>query len=229
MQGRGKKDAKQVSAAAVLEMLLVNVPESDFLMPGKAKQTKTVQPAMRSLGRQTDYGRGRGRSRPSSGRYMSQRNIADYADGQLIPSYNEAPYNYSVDSFSTPEGGYGTVNGNFNTVNPAPQAYNLPQQQQQQQQHSFGLKLGGAMNSGFSVSGPLGHVGDARGMPAPFQQVSCCHLVACPCHDSLGVMLPSFVVFSGLQNEPHGPIACAFSDKTQYMRSASFQYIASPD
>lgn len=42
-QGRGKKDAKQVSAAAVLEMLLVNVPESDFLMPGKAKQTKTVQ------------------------------------------------------------------------------------------------------------------------------------------------------------------------------------------
>ena len=43
IQGRGKKDAKQVSAAAVLEMLLVNVPESDFLMPGKAKQTKTVQ------------------------------------------------------------------------------------------------------------------------------------------------------------------------------------------
>lgn len=43
LQGRGKKDAKQVSAAAVLEMLLVNVPESDFLMPGKAKQTKTVQ------------------------------------------------------------------------------------------------------------------------------------------------------------------------------------------
>lgn len=168
-RGRGKKDAKQVSAAAVLEMLLVNVPESDFLMPGKAKQTKTVQPAMRSVSRQPDYGRGRGRSRPSSGRYMSQRNTADYGDGQLIPSYNEAPYNYSVDSFSTPEGGYGTVNGNFNTINPAPQAYNLPQQQQQQQ-HSFGLNLGGGLNSGYSVSGPLGHVGDTRGMSAPFQQ-----------------------------------------------------------
>ncbi len=177
MQGRGKKDAKQVSAAAVLEMLLVNVPESDFLMPGKAKQTKTVQPTMRSVGRQADYGRGRGRSRPSTGRYMSQRNTADYGDGQLIPSYNEAPYNYSVDSFSTPEGGYGTVNGNFNNINPAPHAFNLPQQQQQQQQHSFGLNLGGAMNSGFGVSGPLGHVGDTRGMSAPFQQVSCCHLM----------------------------------------------------
>ncbi len=229
MQGRGKKDAKQVSAAAVLEMLLVNVPESDFLMPGKAKQTKTVQPTMRSLGRQTDYGRGRGRSRPSSGRYMSQRNTADYGDGQLIPSYNEAPYNYSVDNFSTPEGGYSTVNANFNTINPAPQAYNLPQQQQQQQ-HSFGLNLGGAMNSGFSVSGPLGHVGDTRGMPAPFQQVGCCYLVVCPWHDFLVVTLPSFVVFSGLmQNKPHGPTACAFSDKMQYMRSASFLYIASPD
>ncbi len=216
MQGRGKKDAKQVSAAAVLEMLLVNVPESDFLMPGKAKQTKTVQPTMRSLGRQTDYGRGRGRSRPSSGRYMSQRNTADYGDGQLIPSYNEAPYNYGVDSFSTPEGGYSTVNGNFNTINPAPQAYNLPQhqQQQQQQQHSFGLNLGGAMNSGFSVPGPLGHVGDTRGMPAPFQQVSCCHLVVCPWHDSLGVKLPSFVVFSVLmQNEPHGPIPVYFQTR----------------
>ncbi len=86
------------------------------------------------------------------------------------------------------------------------------------------------MNSGFSVSGPLGHVGDTRGMSAPFQQVSCCHLVVCPWHDSLGVMLPSFVVFSDLmQNEALGPIACAFSDKRQYMRSASFLYIASPD
>ena len=40
LQGRGKKDAKQVAAAAVLEMLLANVSESDFLQPGKAKQAK---------------------------------------------------------------------------------------------------------------------------------------------------------------------------------------------
>lgn len=40
MQGRGKKDAKQVAAAAVLEMLLTNVPEADFLQPGKAKIMK---------------------------------------------------------------------------------------------------------------------------------------------------------------------------------------------
>lgn len=37
LQGRGKKDAKQVAAAAVLEMLLANVPEQDFLQPGKGK------------------------------------------------------------------------------------------------------------------------------------------------------------------------------------------------
>lgn len=40
MQGRGKKDAKQVAAAAVLEMLLANVPEQDFLQPGKGKFLK---------------------------------------------------------------------------------------------------------------------------------------------------------------------------------------------
>ena len=40
LQGRGKKDAKQVAAAAVLEMLLVSVQESDFLQPGKAKIVK---------------------------------------------------------------------------------------------------------------------------------------------------------------------------------------------
>ena len=40
LQGRGKKDAKQVAAAAVLEMLLANVPVSDFLQPGKAKILK---------------------------------------------------------------------------------------------------------------------------------------------------------------------------------------------
>jgi len=40
LQGRGKKDAKQVAAAAVLEMLLANVPESDFLQPGKGKFLK---------------------------------------------------------------------------------------------------------------------------------------------------------------------------------------------
>ncbi len=39
-QGRGKKDAKQVGAAAVLEMLLSTVPEADFLQPGKSKQIK---------------------------------------------------------------------------------------------------------------------------------------------------------------------------------------------
>ncbi len=44
-QGRGKKDAKQVAAAAVLEMLLANVSETDFLTPGKAKQARN-QPAV---------------------------------------------------------------------------------------------------------------------------------------------------------------------------------------
>lgn len=48
VQGRGKKDAKQVAAAAVLEMLLANVPESDFLQPGKAKILK-VQVSFPSL------------------------------------------------------------------------------------------------------------------------------------------------------------------------------------
>lgn len=37
-RGRGKKDAKQVAAAALLEHLLESVPESEFLQPGKAKQ-----------------------------------------------------------------------------------------------------------------------------------------------------------------------------------------------
>lgn len=173
MQGRGKKDAKQVSAAAVLEMLLVNVPESDFLMPGKAKQTKTVQPSVRSAGRQADYGRDRGRIRPSSGRYMSQRNTAEYAGSQLIPPYNDTPYKYPVDGFSQPGGGFSTANGNFNTINTVPQTFSLPQQQQQQQQQpSFGLTVGSGVNSGLGMSGPHGHVGDTRGMAAPYQHVS---------------------------------------------------------
>ena len=210
MQGRGKKDAKQVSASAVLEMLLVNVPESDFLMPGKAKQTKSVQPTPRSA----VYGRGRGRIRPNGGRYMSQRNTADYVDSS---PYNEAPYNYGVDGFSTPGGGYnagtpgsgysagtpgsgytagtpgsgynaGTPGGGYNAGTPGggysagnagfggvttvPQAFNHQQQQQQQPQQGFGMNLGG-MNTNLVASGPLGHVGDARGMPGPFQQVCC--------------------------------------------------------
>ncbi len=175
MQGRGKKDAKQVSAAAVLEMLLVNVPESDFLMPGKAKQTKTVQPTIRSVARQTDYGHGRGRIRPSSGRYMSQRNTAEYVDSQLIPSFNETPYKYAMDGFHTPGTGYSSANGGFGGVNASPRAFNLPQQQQQ----SFGLSLGLGVNNGLGGTGPLGHVGDNRGMSAPFQQVGVMFLVSC--------------------------------------------------
>ena len=169
LQGRGKKDAKQVSAAAVLEMLLVNVPESDFLMPGKAKQTKTVQPSLR-VGRQADFGRGRGRVRPSSGRYMSQRSTADYVDSQLVPPYNETAY-YGID------GGAGYVNSNagFAGGNPPPQPYHLGQQQQQQPQ-GFAMNVNGVMNSGMVTSGPLGHIGDNRGMPS-FQQVG---VAACP-------------------------------------------------
>lgn len=167
LQGRGKKDAKQVSAAAVLEMLLVNVPESDFLMPGKAKQTKTVQPSLR-VGRQADFGRGHGRVRPSGGRYMSQRSTADYIDGQLVPPYNETAY-YGVD------GGAGYLNSNagFAGGHPPPQPYHLGQQQQQPQ--GFGMNVNGVVNSGMVSSGPLGHIGDNRGMP-PFQQVR----AACP-------------------------------------------------
>ncbi|KAK9802660.1 hypothetical protein WJX73_002230, partial [Symbiochloris irregularis] len=37
-RGRGKKDAKQVAAAALLEELLKNVDMSEFLQPGKSKQ-----------------------------------------------------------------------------------------------------------------------------------------------------------------------------------------------
>lgn len=144
-------------------MLLVNVPESDFLMPGKAKQTKTVQPSLR-LGRQTDVGRGRGRVRPTGGRYMSQRSTADYIDSQLVPSYNESGY-YGMD------GGAGYVNSNagFAGVNGPPQPYNLGHPQQQPQ--GFGMNTNGVVNNGLVSSGPLGHIGDNRGMPAPFQQV----------------------------------------------------------
>ena len=168
VQGRGKKDAKQVSAAAVLEMLLVNVPESDFLMPGKAKQTKTVQPTVRAVGRQPDFGRGRGRLRPTGGRYMSQRSMADYGDN-LIPAY-EAPYSYAADSFQAPAGAYPAPHGNFGVSVP-PSAYNVPQQQQ------FGANVAG-MNSALAGPGGLGPVGDNRGLQAPFQQVQfgllCC-------------------------------------------------------
>ncbi|KAL3161121.1 hypothetical protein ABBQ38_009496 [Trebouxia sp. C0009 RCD-2024] len=152
-RGRGKKDAKQVSAAAVLEMLLVNVPESDFLMPGKAKQTKTVQPSLR-VGRQADFGRGRGRVRSTGGRYMSQRSTADYVDTQLAPSYNESVY-YGMDRGA----GYVNNSAGFGGVSAPPQTYNLDQQPQ-----GFGMNVNG------HTSGPLGHVGDSRGVPAPFQQ-----------------------------------------------------------
>ena len=41
LQGKSKKDAKQIAAASALEMLLENVPEVDFQMPGRgAKQLK---------------------------------------------------------------------------------------------------------------------------------------------------------------------------------------------
>ena len=45
VQGRGKKDAKQVAAAALLESLLNlgGQTEADFLQPGKAKLQKAVQ------------------------------------------------------------------------------------------------------------------------------------------------------------------------------------------
>ena len=167
MQGRGKKDAKQVSAAAVLEMLLVNVPESDFLMPGKAKQTKTVQPSLRA-GRQPDFGRGRGRLRPTGGRYMSQRSTADYVDNQLISSYNDSPF-YGIDGYSE-DTGYAN-NAGFAGVNASPQAFHIPQQQQQQQAQGFGVNMNGVINNGMVSSGPLGHVGDNRGLSGHFQQV----------------------------------------------------------
>lgn len=190
LQGRGKKDAKQVSAAAVLEMLLVNVPESDFLMPGKAKQTKTVQPSLR-VGRQADFGRGRGRVRPSGGRYMSQRSMGDYNESQLVPQYNEAAY-YGIDA------GAGYVNNNvgFAGGNPPPQPYHLGQQQQQQPQ-GFGMNVNGGMVS----SGPLGHIGDNRGMPAQFQQVGvvACFLLACR-RRQYGASCPQFCLHSHFQH-----------------------------
>ncbi len=35
LQGKSKKDAKQTAAASALEMLLENVPEADFQLPGR--------------------------------------------------------------------------------------------------------------------------------------------------------------------------------------------------
>ena len=41
LQGKSKKDAKQIAAASALEMLLENVPEVDFQVPGRgARQLK---------------------------------------------------------------------------------------------------------------------------------------------------------------------------------------------
>jgi hypothetical protein len=42
-QGRGKKDAKQRAACAVLESLLVNVPADDFLPKPGTKQQQQQQ------------------------------------------------------------------------------------------------------------------------------------------------------------------------------------------
>ena len=42
-QGRGKKDAKQVAAAALLEELLKSVDMSEFLQPGKSKQQLPIR------------------------------------------------------------------------------------------------------------------------------------------------------------------------------------------
>lgn len=49
-RGRGKKDAKQVAAAGVIEALLAVVPEADFLQPGKAKQRNTMAYSRAGLG-----------------------------------------------------------------------------------------------------------------------------------------------------------------------------------
>eukprot|EP00891_Asterochloris_glomerata_P007855 jgi/Astpho2/7855/Aster-x1463 len=55
--GKSKKDAKQTAAASALEMLLENVPEADFQLPGRG--ALQLKPA---------GGRGRGAQMPSSGR-----------------------------------------------------------------------------------------------------------------------------------------------------------------
>jgi hypothetical protein len=64
-RGRGKKDAKQVAAAGVLEMLLTNVPDTDFLQPGKAKILKVQVNPRAGVGPPArgpaPKGRGRGR------------------------------------------------------------------------------------------------------------------------------------------------------------------------
>lgn len=99
-RGRGKKDAKQVAAAAVLEMLLANVPEQDFLQPGKGKflRLKQVSPhtVSGSMGRASVPARGRARGRwpamrPARGSEYTN-SMPAYAQAPSNPGYNMSPY-----------------------------------------------------------------------------------------------------------------------------------------
>jgi hypothetical protein len=120
-KGRGKRDAKQVAAAAVLELLLTSVPESDFLMPGKAKQVKAPKPALSRPGMMPMIGRrppGLQYTTSGNGRYMSSRAREDYpvgappgyiAGGYPMPAVNHAG-GYNVRAVSRPMNGYRTMN-----------------------------------------------------------------------------------------------------------------------
>ncbi|KAK9822115.1 hypothetical protein WJX74_008796 [Apatococcus lobatus] len=114
-KGRGKKDAKQVAAAAVLEMLLANVSESDFLQPGKAKQAKH-QPQMLADGAFGRIRGGRGLRAPRGGsrtpRGMGRIGMQGATrSGPFTPSMRGTPHfmggrgsgSVSGDMFGTPQ------------------------------------------------------------------------------------------------------------------------------
>lgn len=115
-----------------------------------------------------DYGRGRGRIRPASGRYMVQRSAAEYIDSQPTQYYNEAPYAYAVDNYAPSP----VAAGNGQYDHGISQQLGLQQQQQQQQhQQTYGMTVGSGYSSNLAASVGLGHVGDARGLPLQYQQV----------------------------------------------------------
>lgn len=121
-----------------------------------------MQPSPRLPGR-ADYGRGRGRIRPAGGRYMAQRSAAEYIDSQPIQYYNESPYVYAADTYAPSP--VPVANGHYE--------HNIGQQLGlQQQPQNFGMSVGNGFGQSLAASVGLGHVGDTRGVPLQYQQVS---------------------------------------------------------
>eukprot|EP00884_Botryococcus_braunii_P002695 jgi/Botrbrau1/12426/Bobra.0229s0022.1 len=101
-RGRGKKDAKQVGAAAVLESLLLNVAETEFLQP--SKRTKGVQGDFQSLF-PINPSRPAGRPVPGNRRPPRGARGNTWVPGRYTPSQHMAPsYGGMGTSFDYPAG-----------------------------------------------------------------------------------------------------------------------------